>query len=95
MKKRVALLFEEKREERQMRKQMDNDLNEMMNKTEVFSKSLAQHVLKGDSESSPGSSRAVSRAESGSECEMPMDQEMGFLDRNWSKRLKIGICTVL
>ena len=80
--KRVALLFEEKREERQMRKQMDNDLNEMMNKTEVFSKSLAQHVLKGDSESSPGSSRAVSRAESGSECEMPMDQEMGFFDRN-------------
>ena len=58
---RVALLFEEKRDERQMKKQMDVDLNEMMNKTEVFSASLAKHVLNNGSESSPGSSRAVSR----------------------------------
>ena len=42
---KVAYLFQEKREEKEMQKQMDQDLNDMMSKTEVFSKSLAQEFV--------------------------------------------------
>jgi len=64
---KVALLFHEKREEKEQKKQMDEDLNDIVNKTELFSKKMADQAFsrnRHDSGSSPASSRTASRCES-------------------------------
>ena len=61
---KVALLFHEKREEKERKKQMSEDLNDMMSKTEIFSKTLAQQVIRDRHNSGSSSSHPVSRSES-------------------------------
>ena len=56
-----------KREEKEQKKQMDEDLNDIVNKTELFSKKMADQAFsrnRHDSGSSPASSRTASRCES-------------------------------